>query len=83
MTRFLPAILALASFAAPAGTPAAVIRRLAEEAARAVKQPSVLERFAADDAEGVGSTPQEYASFIAAEQARWSEVVRKAGIKAK
>jgi tripartite-type tricarboxylate transporter receptor subunit TctC len=68
---------------APAGTPAAVIRRLSEEAARAVKQPSVLERFAADDAEGVGSTPEEYASFIAAEQARWSEVVRKAGIKAK
>jgi tripartite-type tricarboxylate transporter receptor subunit TctC len=49
----------------------------------AVKQPSVLERFAADDAEGIGSTPEEYAAFIAAEQKRWGEVVRKANIKAK
>jgi tripartite-type tricarboxylate transporter receptor subunit TctC len=68
---------------APAGTPAAVIRRLSAEAAKAVKRPAVLERFAADDAESVGSTPEEYAAFIAAEQARWSDVVRKAGIKAK
>ncbi|HET9735856.1 MAG TPA: tripartite tricarboxylate transporter substrate binding protein [Burkholderiales bacterium] len=68
---------------APAKTPAAVIKRLADEAAMAVKQPSVLERFAADDAEGIGSTPEEYAAFIAAEQKRWGEVVRKANIKAK
>lgn len=67
----------------PAKTPAAVIQRLAEEAARAVKQPAVIKRFEADDAEGVGSTPQEYAAFIAAEQARWGDVVRKANIKAK
>jgi tripartite-type tricarboxylate transporter receptor subunit TctC len=68
---------------APAKTPAAVIKRLSEEAAHAVKQPSVLERFAADDAEGVGSTPDEYAAFIAAEQRRWGDVVRRASIKAK
>lgn len=67
---------------APAKTPAAVIKRLADEAARAVKQPSVLERFAADDAEGIGSTPEQYAAFIADEQKRWGEVVRKANIKA-
>jgi tripartite-type tricarboxylate transporter receptor subunit TctC len=67
---------------APAKVPAAIIRRLADEAARAAKQPSVAERFAADDAEAVGSTPEEYAAFIAAEQKRWGEVVRKAGIKA-
>ena len=68
---------------APAKTPAAVIKRLADEAAKAVKQPSVLERFAADDAESVGSTAEEYAAFIAEEQKRWGEVVRKAKITAK
>jgi tripartite-type tricarboxylate transporter receptor subunit TctC len=68
---------------APAKTPAAVIQRLAAEAAKAVRQPEVLKRFEADDAESVGSTPQEYAAFIAAEQARWGEVVKKANIKAK
>jgi len=67
---------------APAKTPAAIIKRLSDEAAKAARHPSVAARFAADDAEGIGSTPQEYAAFIAAEQARWSDVVRKAGIKA-
>jgi tripartite-type tricarboxylate transporter receptor subunit TctC len=67
---------------APAKTPPAIIKRLAEAAAHAARQPSVAERFAADNAEAVGSTPQEYADFILREQARWGEVVRKAGIKA-
>jgi tripartite-type tricarboxylate transporter receptor subunit TctC len=67
---------------APAKTPPAVIDRLAAEAAKASKLPSVAERFAVDSAEAVGSSPQEYAEFIAKEQARWGEVVRKAGIRA-
>jgi tripartite-type tricarboxylate transporter receptor subunit TctC len=67
---------------APAKVPAAIIKRLADEAAKAAKQPSVAERFAVDDAEPVGSTPEEYAAFIAAEQKRWGEVVRRANIKA-
>jgi tripartite-type tricarboxylate transporter receptor subunit TctC len=67
---------------APAKTPAAIIKRLADEAIKAAKHPSVAERFAVDDAEGIGSTPQEYTDFIAKEQARWGEVVRKANIKA-
>ena len=44
--------------------------------------PSVIQRFAADDAEGVGSTPQDYAAFIAREQARWKDVIQRAGVKA-
>jgi tripartite-type tricarboxylate transporter receptor subunit TctC len=67
---------------APGKTPPGIIKRLADEAAKAAKQPLVAERFAVDSAEAVGSTPQEYAEFIAKEQARWGEVVRKAGIKA-
>jgi tripartite-type tricarboxylate transporter receptor subunit TctC len=67
---------------APAKTPDAVIKRLAQEAARAVKAAAVVERFKADDAESVGSTPQEYADFIAREQARWKDVIQKAGVKA-
>jgi len=67
---------------APAKTPAAVIKRLAEEAAKAARQPAVAERFAADNAEAVGSTPEEYTAFIGKEQKLWGEVVRKANIKA-
>jgi tripartite-type tricarboxylate transporter receptor subunit TctC len=67
---------------APAKTPDAVIKRLAQEAARAVKSPVVAERFAVDNAESIGSSPQEYAEFIGREQARWKEVIQKANVKA-
>jgi tripartite-type tricarboxylate transporter receptor subunit TctC len=66
----------------PAKMPDAIVKRLADEAAKAAKSPRVLERFAADDAEAVGSTPAEYAAFIKREQARWSKVVRAANVKA-
>ena len=67
---------------APAKTPKAIIDRLAAEAAKAAKSPLMLERLAVDDAEAVGSTPEEYAAFIKKEQERWSKVVRTANIKA-
>ncbi len=67
---------------APARTPEAVVQRLAAEAAVAVRTPAVQERFAADSAIGVGSTPAQFAEFIRTEQARWSEVVRRAAIRA-
>jgi len=67
---------------APAKTPPEVIKRLAAEAAKAAKSPLMLERLAVDDAEAVGSTPEEYAAFIKREQERWSKVVRAAHIKA-
>jgi tripartite-type tricarboxylate transporter receptor subunit TctC len=67
---------------APARTPPAVIQRLSNEAAKAARSPKVHERFAADDADAIGSTPAEYAAFIHKEQERWSKVVRAANIKA-
>jgi tripartite-type tricarboxylate transporter receptor subunit TctC len=67
---------------APAKIPPAIVKRLADEAAKAAKSASVVERFKADDAEAIGSTPEEYGAFIAKEQARWREVVQKAGVKA-
>ena len=65
----------------PAGTPAAIIHRLAEESNKALRASTVTERFANDAAVGVGSTPQQYAAFIAQEQKRWGDVVRRAGIR--
>lgn len=67
---------------APAKTPPAIVKRLADEAAKAAKAPALLQRFAAEDAEAVGSSPQEYAQFIAKEQARWKQVIERAGVKA-
>ena len=67
---------------APAKTPPAIIKLLADEAGKAAKAPALMQRFAAEDAEPVGSTPQEYAAYIAHEQARWKEVIARAGVKA-
>jgi tripartite-type tricarboxylate transporter receptor subunit TctC len=67
---------------APAKTPREIIQRLSQEAAKAARQPAVAERFAADNAEAVGSTPEEYAAFITQQQKLWGEVVRKAHVKA-
>jgi tripartite-type tricarboxylate transporter receptor subunit TctC len=67
---------------APAKTPEAVVKRLSADAAKAAKTKPVADRFAADSAVAIGSSPAEFAAFIKAEQARWSDVVRKAKIKA-
>jgi tripartite-type tricarboxylate transporter receptor subunit TctC len=65
---------------APAGTPKAIIDRLATESTRALKASSVTERFAADSARGVGGTPEQFAAFIREEQKRWQDVIRRANI---
>lgn len=67
---------------APAKTPDAIVNRLAAEAAKAAKTEAVRKQLAPDAAEAVGSTPKEYADYIASEQARWKQVVEKAHIKA-
>jgi len=67
---------------APAKVSDAIAERLAAEAAKAAKSASVQKQLEPDAAEAVGSTPKEYADFIAREQARWKEVVEKAHIRA-
>src|SRR5258706_4565181 len=61
---------------APAKTPEAIIRRLSEEAAKAMKTPLVAERFAADDSEPIGSTPAEYPALLQQERGRRGQVGR-------
>ena len=67
---------------APAGTPGAIVQKLAAELARAVKHPDTVKRFTQLGIDAVGSTPQEYAAKIRAASARYSEVARLAGVKA-
>jgi len=68
-------MLAPASLAAPATD------KLAAAAARAVREPAVLERLQADAAIAVGSTPAEFAAFIASERERWKPVLARAKVK--
>jgi len=66
---------------APANLPQAAADKLAAAAAKAMKEPTLLERLGQDAAIGVGSTPAEFAKFIAQEQQRWKAVVARAKIK--
>jgi tripartite-type tricarboxylate transporter receptor subunit TctC len=67
---------------APAGTPPDIVRRLQEESFKALRSSAVTERFATDNAVGGGGPASEFASFIAREQKIWSDIVRRAQIKA-
>lgn len=66
---------------ARAGTPPAILTRLQQECAKALKAPDVVIKHEAESAVPGGGSPKEYADFIAKEQARWKEVVVKANIK--
>jgi tripartite-type tricarboxylate transporter receptor subunit TctC len=66
---------------APAGTPRAIIERLHGAAVRALAQPEVAKRLAAEGAVVIGSTPEEFGAHVKAELARVGGVVRAAGIR--
>ncbi len=66
---------------APATLPQAAADRLAAAAAKAMREPAALEHLSKDAAIAVGSTPAEFASFIAQEQKRWKPVIARARIK--
>ncbi|HZQ71354.1 MAG TPA: tripartite tricarboxylate transporter substrate binding protein [Burkholderiales bacterium] len=66
---------------APAGTPAPIVARLHEELVRALQDPQVRERLAAEGAQTVGSSPAEFERYIAAESARTGKLLRDANIR--
>ncbi len=66
---------------APARTPNAIIARLHGELERAMRSADVRDRLEADAAEPIATSPGLFAAFIKAEIAKWSRVVREAGIK--
>ena len=66
---------------APAGTPKAVIDRLAAANARAARLPDVVQRLDSLGVEPVGGTPAEFAALIARELPQWRDLVKAANIK--
>jgi tripartite-type tricarboxylate transporter receptor subunit TctC len=65
---------------APAGTPVAIIERLAQDTAQHLAIPELRQQLSAAGAEPVGSTPKAFAAFIKAEAEKWGRVVREAGL---
>lgn len=66
---------------APAGTPRRVIDRVHAELVKATRLPDVAEQFARQGAEVNVSSPEALAAVVKAEVAKWSKVVKAAGIE--
>jgi len=66
---------------APAGTPRPIIDKLNAVLKAALAQDEVRERIAADGAELLSTSPEEYAADIDREETKWSKVVKISGAK--
>jgi tripartite-type tricarboxylate transporter receptor subunit TctC len=66
----------------PAGMPAEAVAKVHAAAVKALATPAVRERFASLGVQPVGSSPEQFAATIRDDLARWSKVIKAAGIKA-
>jgi tripartite-type tricarboxylate transporter receptor subunit TctC len=66
---------------APAGTPAAIVKKLSDEINRIVKAGDLSQALAVQGTSPVSNTPEEFSSFIKSEQAKFSKLVKETGIK--
>ncbi|HSC95310.1 MAG TPA: tripartite tricarboxylate transporter substrate binding protein [Burkholderiales bacterium] len=66
----------------PAKTPAAVVSRLSQEIARALRLPEVGERLLSQGMEPMSNAPEEFAAYIKSEMTKWAKVVKASGAKA-
>ena len=66
----------------PAGTPAAIVRKLYAEAARGMALPDVKQRVLDMGADVIVSTPPQFTAQIKQEVTRWSKVIKDANIPA-
>ena len=67
---------------APAGTPAAIVNKINAETSRALKQPDVMQRFSGAFYDmAPANTPEQYATYIRQEIAKWSKLVKETGAR--
>ena len=67
---------------APGKTPSAIVGRLHQEMMRVLELPGVKEKFLSGGWQTAPSSPEQFAAFIRDDIARWSKVIKAAGIKA-
>ena len=66
---------------APAATPRLVIDKLNAEVAKVLKTPEMRERMTGLETEVVANSPEQFAQYLREETAKWSKIVKDAGIK--
>ena len=67
---------------APAKTPRAIVTKLNGEIVKILQEPEMKARIAADGAEPVGGTPEEFGAHIKRDIAKWAKVVKQIGLQA-
>jgi tripartite-type tricarboxylate transporter receptor subunit TctC len=72
---------ALLGFIAPAGTPKPVLQKIQADTAKALASPDIQKRAQEFGLQVVGSTPEQFDAFIAAEMQRWGRIVTEAKIE--
>lgn len=65
----------------PAGSPKDVIGRLHAESVKLLATPDVKQRLDAAGFDPIGTTPEQFATYIGSEVAKWTKVVRSGGIR--
>lgn len=70
------------SVMAPAGTPRDIVNKLHGEIVKTVNDPATKERLLAMGLDPVGSTPDDFTAYLKTETAKWSKLVKEAGIRA-
>ena len=66
---------------APAGTPAEILDKLRRATVSVLTSAELKKQFDSQNAAPSPTTPQEFAAFVQAEQAKWGPVVRATGAK--
>jgi tripartite-type tricarboxylate transporter receptor subunit TctC len=66
---------------APAGTPREIVTRLNQEIGKVMRTEDAKSKLLADGSEAKVSTPEGLEKMIVAEIAKWSKVIKQAGIK--
>ena len=75
-------VSSLLGFVVPSATPRAIVRTIYTDSVKAVNLPDVRSRIMELGNEVIGSTPEEFDAFVAAEIKRWTRVITEKGIRA-
>ena len=70
-----------AGIVVPKGTPAAVVERLNQAFSEALKSPDIAARLSSQLYEPVGAGPQAFAKLIAAEDKKWSALIKELDVR--
>lgn len=62
-------------------TPQAAIDRVQREVAKVIAMPEIAQRLVQDGLEPIGSKPQDFRNFLAADKRKWGDVIQQGRIK--